>query len=86
MSAFLGQFIYLGLIVSIGAYWFGEWLKKKTKAAWCNPLLTACVIVAAFLLLTGIDYDTYQQGTKMCIRDRPAGIRTSGHGGAFRKM
>lgn len=62
MNAFLSQFGYLSLVVSVGAYWFGVWLKNKTKKSWCNPLLIACVIVVGFLLATGLDYETYESG------------------------
>ena len=65
MSTFLNQSAYLGLILSIGAYCFGEWLKKKTKISWCNSLLIACVIVAVFLLATGLDYGVYKNSTRI---------------------
>lgn len=65
MNAFLNQYSYLGLVLSIGAYCFGEWLKKKTKAAWCNSLLIACVAVIVFLLFTGLDYEIYKNSTRI---------------------
>lgn len=63
MKELLSQYSYLGLVLSIGAYCFGEWLKKRTKAAWCNSLLIACILVVVFLLAAGMDYEVYQKGT-----------------------
>jgi len=40
-------------------------LQKKFKQTWLNPLLTTSLILIAFLLLTGINYDTYKEGSQL---------------------
>lgn len=63
MNTFFNQFVYLGLLVSTGAYCLGDLLRRKTKAAWCNPLLIACIIVIIFMLITGTEYGIYMEST-----------------------
>ena len=53
---------YWGLTLSIGAYLFACWLKQKTKLAFLNPILVSVIVIIAFLLGVGIDYDTYNKG------------------------
>lgn len=55
---------YFGALLSIAAYAAGMWLKKKFKLAIFNPLLIAILLVIAVLLVTGIDYDSYNAGAK----------------------
>ena len=55
----LGNSQYWGLTLSIGAYLFACWLKQKTKLAFLNPILVSVIVIIAFLLGVGIDYDTY---------------------------
>ena len=52
MSDLFSSYTYLGLTITLAAYLFGVWLRKKTGRSWCNPLLVACVLVIALLLLT----------------------------------
>lgn len=56
--------VYAGVLLSVGFYELGVWLKKKFKIAVFNPLLVAIVMVAAFLLVFQIDYQTYNEGAK----------------------
>ncbi len=56
--------VFVGVLLSIGFYELGVWLKKKFKIAVFNPLLVAIVMVAAFLLVFRIDYQTYNEGAK----------------------
>ena len=58
----LGNSQYWGLTLSIGAYLFACWLKQKTKLAFLNPILVSVIVIIAFLLGVGIDYDTYNKG------------------------
>ena len=55
---------YFGVVISIAAYSFGMWLKKKTKLAVCNPLLVAALIIVPVLLVTNITYDEYMKGAE----------------------
>lgn len=54
--------VYFGLVITLGAYLLGVWLKKKIPLAVMNPLLTSVIMVIAFLLALRIDYKTYQAG------------------------
>ncbi|MDO5416672.1 MAG: LrgB family protein [Lachnospiraceae bacterium] len=62
MKTLLENSIYFGFFVTIGAYFIGLLIKKKLKLAIFNPLLLAILIVMLVLTVTGVDYDSYQQG------------------------
>ncbi len=56
--------LYFGMVISVAAYMFGIWLKKKVKWQVCNPLLISTVLVILFLTLTHITYDEYMEGAQ----------------------
>lgn len=56
--------LYFGLVISIGSYLFGSWMKKKTGWALCNPLLISVIMTILVLLLLNIKYDTYYEGAR----------------------
>lgn len=62
--SFLQESLYFGFVVSILAYLFGIWLKKKLGWAVLNPLLVSVVIVIGCLLVFRIDYDTYNYSAR----------------------
>ena len=51
------------LVLTIGSYQIGLWLRKKWNHPVCNPILIAVILVIAVLLLTGIPVESYQAGT-----------------------
>lgn len=53
-----------GVVLSFLAYEMGVYLKKKTRLALCNPLLIAMLLVIAFLVVTDIDYESYNASAK----------------------
>lgn len=53
-----------GVVLSFLAYEIGVYLKKKTRLALCNPLLIAMLLVIAFLVVTDIDYESYNASAK----------------------
>ncbi len=55
---------YLGLVITLAAYWVGTGLKKKFRLAIFNPLLVGVVLSIGVLLLLGIDYDSYYSSAK----------------------
>ena len=55
---------YFGLVLTLGTYMLGVWIKKKTGLAIMNPLLVSTAFVIAFLLITKVDYQTYNEGAK----------------------
>ena len=54
--------VTFGFFISIAAYLFGLWLKKKLKWAVLNPLLVAILLVIAVLAVGNIPYDEYNEG------------------------
>lgn len=61
---FLQESLYFGFVISILAYLFGVWLKRKLGWAILNPLLVSVVLVIGCLLIFDIDYDTYNGSAK----------------------
>ena len=62
MREFLIESVYFGVLLSLAAYSFGLFLKKKLKWAVFNPTLISVGIIIAILVIFNIDYDTYYQG------------------------
>ena len=62
MREILCESTFFGVAVSILAYELGIFLKKKLKLAIFNPLLVAVAAVIVFLLITGVDFESYQAG------------------------
>ena len=54
--------VFLGVLISLVSYAIGVWLRRKTRLSFMNPLLISIVLVIAFLLLTGVSYDSYKAG------------------------
>lgn len=65
MSEMLSSSVFFGVMVSILAYEFGVFLKKKLKLAICNPLLIAIIIVMILLAVFQIDYEDYKSGAQL---------------------
>jgi len=62
---FLSDFINMplfGILLSLIAFQAGTLLYKKTQLSIFNPLLVASVLVMVFLLIFGINYETYNLG------------------------
>lgn len=51
------------VLLTLGAYQLGLVCQKKLRSPVCNPILIAVVSVLAVMGLTGMDLDTYRQGT-----------------------
>ncbi len=64
MFDFLENSAFFGVAISVVSYGIGVLLKKKFKLAVLNPLLISIVITIAFLALTGISYEKYDEGAK----------------------
>ncbi len=63
--SFLEESVYFGVIISISAYFFGMYLKKKFNSGLLNPLLISIIITIVVVGVGGIDYDKYNQGAKL---------------------
>lgn len=64
LNEVLENSIFFGMILSLGAYMIGFEIQKKWKKVYLNPLLISIALVIAFLMVTGISCETYQNGAK----------------------
>lgn len=53
---------FLGVALSVLAFWVGVKIQKKTGLVVCNPLLIGVILVIGLLLALGIPYENYDQG------------------------
>ena len=60
---FSNEFFLIAL--TFGSYFFGKLLRKWTGWVVMNPILVSIVVMITFLELTGISYETYNQGGHM---------------------
>ena len=65
MRDILCDSVFFGVVVSLLAYEFGLWLKRKLKLAICNPLLVSIVAVILILAVFRIDYESYEEGAQL---------------------
>ena len=65
MKEVLESSIYFGVLLSLASYGLGVLLRKKTGWGFMNPLLVSIVLVTAFLLLSGMSYDSYKRGADL---------------------
>ncbi len=56
--------IFFGSSLSLAAYMIGLQVKQRFKKDIFNPIMIAIILVIAFLLILGIDYDTYTDSAK----------------------
>ena len=63
VAEFLCNISLFPLVLTLGAYQIGLWLRKKWNHPLCNPLLIAILLVVGVLLLTDFPMETYQAGT-----------------------
>jgi predicted murein hydrolase (TIGR00659 family) len=64
MNNFLSSSLFFGVALSLLTYWIGMLLKKKFRSPLFNPLLISVILTIVFLLLTGVDYSTYNEGAR----------------------
>lgn len=64
MKELLTGSVFFGVLISILTYEIGLFLRKKLKLAIFNPLLISIVAIIVFLIATGIDYNTYNDGAQ----------------------
>lgn len=51
--------VYFGVLISLGSYVIGMYLRKKTGWSFMNPLLISIILVIIALLITGVSYEKY---------------------------
>lgn len=60
MSYFSNEFFLIAL--TFGTYFLGKLLRKWTGWVIMNPILVAITLMIVFLKVTGVSYDTYNEG------------------------
>lgn len=50
------------LAVTFGLFFFAKWLQKRTGIMFLNPILLTIAVLIIFLKLTGVSYETYNEG------------------------
>ncbi len=64
MREFISNSVFFGVLISFGAYELFALIQRKFKLAILNPLLWSILLIIVFLLVTKIDYETYNEGAK----------------------
>ena len=64
ISDFFSEAVFLGVFITLGAYFLGMFIKKKWKLAIFNPLLLAIIFTMIFVLGSHMPYDVYYEGAK----------------------
>ena len=62
---FLAESVYMGVILTLGTYCIGIWLRKTTGWALMNPLLVSILLSIAFLSFTDTTYESYSNGAEV---------------------
>lgn len=65
MLEFLESMSLFPIVLTLGAYQLGLWLRKKWNNPLCNPLLIAVFLVIGVLLATGYSTERYIAGTQV---------------------
>lgn len=52
------------LLLTFGSYLFGQWVFRRSKIELFHPLVTAIIVIIVFLKTTGVDYATYERGSR----------------------
>ena len=51
------------LLLIFGSYLFGQWVFKKTRIGLFHPMIISIAIIIAFLKITDMPYQTFEQGS-----------------------
>jgi predicted murein hydrolase (TIGR00659 family) len=65
MNEFFMTSTFFALVITLLGYQLGVFLKNKTGIALFNPLLISIIVVIGILLLTHVDYESYESGTQI---------------------
>lgn len=58
----LAQSPFFGIALTVGAYWVGVRVQKRTGLVICNNMIISVVLIIAVLVLFDIPYEAYYQG------------------------
>ena len=62
ISEFISTSVYIGVFISLAAYFLGVFIRKKINFPLFNPLLIAIVLTLVFLIVSHTSYDVYYEG------------------------
>lgn len=62
INDFIAESVYMGVMLTLGTYCIGIWLKKVTGWNQMNPLLVSILLSIGFLYATGTSYENYSNG------------------------
>ncbi len=65
MREFLMDSALFGVVLSLVAFQIGAYIRKKTGLSVLSPLVTATAIIIVFLVVTDIDYETYNESASV---------------------
>lgn len=65
MIDFVDSSTVWGVAATLGVFALGTVAHKKTKAAWCNPLLLGSIFLILFLRMMKIPYPDYKESTSV---------------------
>lgn len=65
MIEFLTGSALFGVALSLVAFQIGAFIRKKTGLSVLSPLVTATAIIIVFLVVTDIDYETYNESASV---------------------
>ena len=56
MKELLEGSVYFGVLISLGSYAIGMYLRRRTGCSFVNPLLVSILLVILVLLFAGFSY------------------------------
>ncbi|MBR3599341.1 MAG: LrgB family protein, partial [Lachnospiraceae bacterium] len=65
MASTLSATLFFGVALTMIAFSIGLMVQNKFKIKLLNPIIVSVAIIIIFLKLTGIDYNTYNQGAQL---------------------
>ena len=64
MDSLMQNSAYFGFFITLMGYWCAVQVGKRMRSTLCNPLLLSIIFIIAFLKLTNISYNSYDNGAK----------------------
>ena len=65
MNELFSASVFSGVLLSLGAFEIGLFLKRKLKKEIFNPLLISVILVILFLTVFRIDYESYEKSSRI---------------------
>ncbi len=65
MNEFVANSVFFGTVLTLVCYYIGMLLQKKIKLSIVNPILISIILIAIFLEVFDIDFETYHSNSKL---------------------